>query len=371
MASEEKIIAYLRLANTDGLGPIGFEKLIKKYGSPENAAAFMEESKKDLAEYDWAKNELEKAYKQNIRIILKEDSLYPHALSELRDAPPLLYAKGRIELLKYQPALAIVGSRNASLNACNTTAKIAFDLSEQDVLIVSGMARGIDTAAHTGALRAKKGNGATIAVLGTGIDIVYPPENLDLYHQIAEQGLLLSEMPLTSQALGGSFPRRNRIISGLSKGVLVTEASEKSGSLITARYALEQKRHIFAIPGSPSDPRAAGPNKLLRAGACWTEKADDILKVINTDDIGGNKLNKDIFCDDLFIKPLDNEQKTVDIPTCRKSEIEDFLSSSPITVDEIIRASKLDAATVTMQILDLELAGKIIKLPGNRIALKK
>ncbi len=371
MATEEEIIAYLRLINTDGLGPIGIDKLLKKYGSAENAINFLESSNKNIAKYDLARSEIEKAYEQNIRIILKSDNLYPQSLLALRDAPPLLYAKGRIELLQHRNALAIVGSRNASLNACNTTAKIAFDLTEENVLIVSGMARGIDTAAHMGAMRAKNQTGETIAVLGTGIDIVYPPENLRLYNQIAEQGLLLSEMPLMSQALGGSFPRRNRIISGLSKGVLVTEASEKSGSLITARYALEQKRYIFAIPGSPSDPRAAGPNKLLRSGALWAEKADDILKVINTDDNSDNKLNIDVFCDDLFIKSLDNAQKTVDIPTCRKSEIEDFLSSNPITVDEIIRASKLDAATVAMQILDLELGGKIIKLPGNRVALKK
>ena len=371
MANVEEIIAWLRLVNTDGIGPIGFEKLVQKCGSAENAVCFMENSGKKLAQYDWAKNELENAYEQGIRIILKKDSFYPQSLLSLRDAPPILYAKGRIELLHEQNALSIVGSRNASLSACNATAQIAFDLTEKNVLIVSGMARGIDTAAHTGALRAKNGNGTTIAVLGTGIDVVYPPENVKLYNQIAEQGLLLAEVPLMSQALGGSFPRRNRIISGLSKGVLVTEASEKSGSLITARYALEQKRYVFAIPGSPSDPRAAGPNKLLRAGAFWVEKAEDILKVINTTADSENKLNLDVFNDDLFIKPLDNEQKTVDIPSSRKSEIEEFLSYNPITVDEIIRASGLDAAAVAMKLLDLELEGKIVKLPGNRVALKK
>lgn len=368
MTREDEIVSWLRLANSDGLGAIGFEKLMQKCGWNVEAATSL--WKKPLAAEDWARKELETAYQNNIHIVLKKDNIYPNSLLKLRDAPPILYVMGRIDLLVQENALAIVGSRNASLSACGVTEKIAFDLTEKGILIVSGMARGIDSAAHKGALRACEGKGATIAVLGTGIDVVYPPENKNLYHQIAKQGLIVSEMPLGSNALGGSFPRRNRIISGLSKGVLVTEASEKSGSLITARFGIEQQKKIFAIPGNPADPRAAGPNKLLKAGAYWTENADDILKVINISDSQEKVLNIGDFCGDLFAKPLDNVQKTDDIPLCQTEQIESFLSSVPVGIDEIIRTSGFDAATVSMQLLDLELSGKIVRLPGNKVALK-
>ena len=367
MADAKEIFDWLKLANTDGVGAVTFTKLLSEYGSAEAALDFWQSRGHKLADDTWVENEIAAAERDNITVILQKDEIYPQKLRQTHDAPPILYAKGNIKLLKTSKSLAIVGSRNASLNARDLTAKIACELAEENILIVSGMARGIDTAAHIGALRSHRGTGPTIAVLGTGVDTVYPPENDKLYHQIAEQGLLLSEMPLSSVALGGSFPRRNRIISGLSDGVLVTAASEKSGSLITARFAAEQKRTLFAVPGSPSDPRAAGPNRLIRAGAVMVESADDIIRNLSSAD---NLPLQTDFCGDLFTKPLDNYVKTVDIPDYPQNRIEEFLSTEPADIDEIIRASGLDTATVMMQILDLEISGRLIRLPGNRVVLK-
>jgi len=369
MASPQEIYAWLRLANTDGIGAITFAKLVRNYGSVAEVIKALEKSGREIPSQNWAENELSNAERQNIKIILKSDDIYPQNLSALRDAPPILYAKGNLSLLSLTPAVAIVGSRNASLNARQITTKIAFDLTEKHILVISGMARGIDSASHLGALDALNHCGPTIAVLGTGVDIIYPPENSDLYHRIAQHGLLLSEMPLGSSAVGSSFPRRNRIISALSNGVLVSEASEKSGSLITAHFAIEQKKQIFAIPGSPSDPRSAGPNKLLRAGAHMVETADDIIKVINTSPQNNSLKELPIFSDDLFTMPLDNSSKTTNIPTNRKLEIEEFLSTDAVNIDELIRVSGLDTATVMMQIVDLEMEGRIIRMPGNKIAL--
>lgn len=369
MSSPQEIYDWLRLANTDGIGAITFSKLIRSYGSATEVIKALEKSNKPLPPQSWAEDELSNARRQNIKIILKQDDIYPQNLLSLRDAPPILYAKGNLGLLSLAPALAIVGSRNASLNARQITAKIAFDLTEKHILVISGMARGIDSASHLGALDALDHQGPTIAVLGTGIDVVYPPENKDLYQRIAKQGLLLSEMPLGSSAVGSSFPRRNRIISALSNGVLVSEASEKSGSLITAHFAIEQNKILFAIPGSPSDPRSAGPNRLLKAGARIVENADDIIKVINTPSANNSLKELPIFSDSLFTKSLDNSSKTTNIPTDQKLEIEEFLSADAVDIDELIRISGLDTATVMMQIIDLEIEGRIIRLPGNKIAL--
>ncbi len=369
MSSSQEICNWLRLANTDGIGAITFTKLLRNYGSVADVLCVLEKNGKIIPSQFWAEDQLANAEQQNINIILKQDDIYPQKLKSLRDAPPILYAKGNLSLISLSPSVAIVGSRNASLNARHLTSEIAFDLTEKHILVISGMARGIDSASHLGALDALEHNGPTIAVLGTGVDVIYPPENHDLYQRIAKQGLLLSELPLGSSAVGSSFPRRNRIISALSDGVLVSEASEKSGSLITAHFAIEQNKILFAIPGSPSDPRSAGPNRLLRAGAHMVENADDIIKVINTAPADNSLKELPNFSADLFTMPLDNSPKTTNIPTDRKLEIEEFLSTDAVDIDELIRASGLDTATVMMQIVDLELKGQVMRLPGNKISL--
>ena len=231
------LLDFLQLLSTDGVGPVSFYKYLQKYGSAADALKALS-SKKEIYERKLAEQELKKAEKLGIKIITFEDDAYPALLKELNDAPPLLYAKGAVELLNYPASVAVVGSRNASVAGRKIASRIAYDLTNSDVLVISGMARGIDSAAHKGALYAKNQLGPTIAVLGTGVDVCYPEENQELYDQIASQGLLISEFALETPANISNFPRRNRIVSALSLGVLVVEASLNSGSLITSRLAL-------------------------------------------------------------------------------------------------------------------------------------
>jgi len=357
-----ELLAYLQLINTDNIGPVTCRKLIQKYGSAEAAV----KSLPSAFSLERAKEEVRLAKELGVTIITLKDKEYPQKLADLEDAPPVLYLKGNISLLNHTPAVVIVGARNASINSRKITSRIAFDLTNHNVLIISGMARGIDSAAHKGAMYALNQQGPTIAVLGTGIDKVYPKENEDLYQQIAMQGLLVSEFPFGTSPQTGNFPRRNRIVAALADGVLVTEATEKSGSLITAKQAISLGKPIFAVPGSPSEPRASGSNMLLRHGAALIENAEDILKALkNKKSIPISPLPK-ADMKDLFIKPLDFSEKTADISSI---DILTYLGTEGTDIDEVIRTSGLDAATVSMQIIDLEMEDKIVRLPGNKIAL--
>ncbi len=371
MTADDDISARLRLINTEGIGPIGFKRLTERFGSVDEALRETA-NKKTIPSSLWAKEELERVRRFGALIISADDPRYPQKLRERDDAPPLLYVKGNLELLNHRPAVAVVGTRNATIIGRKLASQISFELTENDVLIVSGMARGIDTAAHRGAMYAKRQQGPTIAVMGTGIDQIYPSENEKLYQQIGEQGLLISEYPMTTSAQSGHFPRRNRIVAALSEAVLVAEATEKSGSLITAQMAADQGRLIFAIPGSPGEARSQGPNRLLRQGALWAENAADILDILN------NKIKPKPFKPsatneyDLFIKPLDILQKTADIPpvkNCDKNSILAYLSAEGVDTDELIRCSGLDAPRLAMLLIELEMEDKIIRLPGNKIAL--
>ena len=371
MTENDDIPARLQLINTEGIGPVGFKRLLARFGSAE--AALRETAvKKKVPSRQWAEEELERVRSFGAVVLSSADPRYPRKLSELDDAPPLLYVKGNTALLNHRPAVAVVGTRNATIIGRKLTSKISFELTENDVLIVSGMARGIDAAAHKGAMYAKERRGPTIAVLGTGIDRIYPPENEELYHQIGEQGLLVSEYPMGTNAQSGNFPRRNRIVAALSEAVLVAEATGKSGSLITARMAADRNRLIFAIPGSPGEARSEGPNSLLRRGALWAENAADILNVLNSKIRPEPLRPADGGECDLFTKPLDNLQKTADIPpvkNCDKNSILAYLSAEGTDTDEIIRSSGLDAPSVAMLMIELEMEDKIIRLPGNKIAL--
>ena len=244
MTADDDIAARLQLINTEGIGPVGFKRLLARFGSAEEALRETA-AKKKVPSRQWAEEELERVRSFGAVVLSAADPRYPQKLSELDDAPPLLYVKGNTALLNHRPAVAVVGTRNATIIGRKLTSKISFELTENDVLIVSGMARGIDAAAHKGAMYAKERRGPTIAVLGTGIDRIYPPENEELYHQIGEQGLLVSEYPMGTIAQSGNFPRRNRIVAALSEAVLVAEATGKSGSLITARMAADRNRLIF------------------------------------------------------------------------------------------------------------------------------
>lgn len=365
----EKLINWIRLINTETIGPISFFKLKQRYDSIEDA--LQEVSKRhNVPSKKEAEEEIKKAEKQNIKILSFEDEDYPKHLKHLGDAPPILYVKGNSKLLKQEQALSVVGARNASINGRKQASRLSYDLTENDILIISGMARGIDTAAHKGALYAKNQSGATIAVLGTGVDVPYPSENAPLYEQISEQGAIISELPLGTQPQSNNFPRRNRIVAGLSLGTLVVEATLNSGSLITARLALEQGKEIFAIPGSPLEGRSSGCNKLIKEGAILIENYEDILKELplfltkhreeshSKEELG------------LFDKPLDKVKNNRDIPE-KVTPLSDVLTEEGILIDDLIQLSGLSGTALSTELLKLEMENKIKYLSGNKVALVK
>ena len=294
---------------------------------------------------------------------------YPPALAAVEDAPPVLSILGRPELLR-APMVAVVGARNASANGRRLAREIAASLGDSGVVVVSGMARGIDAAAHNGALAT-----GSVAVVAAGIDMVYPPEHRDLYEALARDGAVAAELPFGTEPQARHFPRRNRIISGMSLGVVVVEAAARSGSLITARFALEQGREVFAVPGSPLDPRARGPNDLLRQGAVLTENAADILAHLGPALQAG-------------LPPLAPRGEAPPLLLGRRAGAPPFveptpvadddalaliverLGATPVAVDELVRQCQMSASAVASLLLELELAGRIERHPGNLVSLR-
>lgn len=374
MAAENKILDYIQLINSANIGPVTFYKLLRQYGSAEAALAALPAGRRTFSR-SAAQKEFELARRQNIRLLAFDDPEYPENLRAAEDAPPVIYVRGQITCLRQPLSLSIVGARNASLNGRKLASQISCELTSQGVMIVSGMARGIDTAAHKGAMFALNRTGSTVAVLGTGIDIAYPAENQKLCEQIAGQGAVISEFPLGTEPSAGNFPRRNRIVSALTDGTLVVEASLHSGSLITARLALEQGRDVFAVPGFPTDERSAGPNKLIKDGAFLVENAEDILNVLSADARRKIPRTPRPVQTDLFVKPLDKESKTADIPDTaspdRETDILSLLTPAGVYVDELIRVSGLDSAAVSLRLLELEMEGRIERQVGNKVALIK
>ena len=374
MAAENKILDYIQLINSANIGPVTFYKLLRQYGSAEAALAALPAGRRTFSR-SAAQKEFELARRQNIRLLAFDDPEYPENLRAAEDAPPVIYVRGQINCLRQPLSLSIVGARNASLNGRKLASQISCELTSQGIMIVSGMARGIDTAAHKGAMFALNRTGSTVAVLGTGIDIAYPAENQKLCEQIAGQGAVISEFPLGTEPSAGNFPRRNRIVSALTDGTLVVEASLHSGSLITARLALEQGRDVFAVPGFPTDERSAGPNKLIKDGAFLVENAEDILNVLSADARRKIPRTPRPVQTDLFVKPLDKESKTADIPDTaspdRETDILSLLTPAGVYVDELIRVSGLDSAAVSLRLLELEMEGRIERQVGNKFALIK
>ena len=374
MAAENKILDYIQLINSANIGPVTFYKLLRQYGLAEAALAALPAGRRTFSR-SAAQKEFELARRQNIRLFAFDDPEYPENLRAAEDAPPVIYVRGQINCLRQPLSLSIVGARNASLNGRKLASQISCELTSQGIMIVSGMARGIDTAAHKGAMFALNRSGSTVAVLGTGIDIAYPAENQKLCEQIAGQGAVISEFPLGTEPSAGNFPRRNRIVSALTAGTLVVEASLHSGSLITARLALEQGRDVFAVPGFPTDERSAGPNKLIKDGAFLVENAEDILNVLSADARRKIPRTPRPVQTDLFVKPLDKESKTADIPDTaspdRETDILSLLTPAGVYVDELIRVSGLDSAAVSLRLLELEMEGRIERQVGNKVALIK
>lgn len=367
MALTSDIVAALRLINTPKIGAVNFYKLVLEHGSVQQAVDYVSAYGKYKP---WticqAEDEMAKAEQKNISVLLYNDEAYPSALREQPSAPPVLYVKGNLSALAYTKSLAIVGSRAASVNGRKTAAHIACDLAQADICVISGMARGIDTAAHKGAMFANKETGTTIAVVGTGVDIIYPTENRELYEQITVNGCIVSELPLGTLVSTQQFPRRNRIVASLSEGVLVVEAGLKSGSLITAEFASEQKKLLFAVPGTPNESRSSGSNLLIKQGALLVESAADILPFLK----GNKHLDKP---QKITAKQknlvFENNDVTFSSQEKETSSLLSFLTVDGVTVDELIRLTGKDAASIAADILELELCGSAERRPGNKIAL--
>ncbi len=353
----------LRLARSEGVGPVTYRKLIARFGTaaaaldglPQIARTAGRAKPPAIPSADNIAREIEAVGKFGAQFIFIDTPAYPPLLAELADAPPVLMVLGAVALLSAR-GIALVGSRNASANGQRLAGQIAADLAAQNLVVTSGLARGIDAAAHRGALT----RGTTIACVAGGLDMPYPEENAALQAEIAGAGAVVSEVPLGTTPLARHFPRRNRLIAGLALGTLVVEAALKSGSLITARIALEANREVFAIPGSPLDPRGRGGNALIRAGeARLVESAQDIIDDLPL--IPRLRIAPSPPPTQLVLAPLDHAAATAGVLA--------LLSPEPTPVDDLIRRCQFSAAEVATVLLDLELAGRIETLPGNRVAL--
>ena len=373
MLSEQQKKEWMQLAFSENVGPITFHSLLGFFGTPKEALAHVDEFARrggrtreiKIADERQVDEQLRLAEEFDTQIIVSGEKDYPRLLKKTTDMPPVLFVRGHF-VLTQKNAVALVGTRNASLNGRSFARRLALDLAQKDYVVVSGMAKGIDTAAHEGALGADIGMGGTIAVVGTPLNEVYPAENDALFKQICERGCVLSELPFGSPTSPQNFPRRNRIISGLSKGVCVVEAQGKSGSLITARLAKEQERLLFAVPGFPLDARSEGPNKLIKQGATLVESAIDILYELE-DLTNQHRFNEpDAF--DEAIMPSYPSVSDNELDKARKI-ITDSLSSQPTGVDELIRGTELTAQIVSIILVELELAGRIERHPGGRVSL--
>ncbi len=294
----------------------------------------------------------------NARYLFNDDPDYPPLLSALENAPPALILRGQLSLLA-RTGVAMVGARNASAAACRFARQLAHELAGEGVAVISGLARGIDTAAHVGALGGQSDGGGTIAVIASGIDIVFPPENAALQERIACEGLLIAEQPPGTEPRARHFPYRNRIIAGLALGTVVVEAAPKSGSLITARLAAEAGREVMAVPGSPIDPRAQGCNGLIRDGATLVQNAADILEQIRPIDHRMVRTPTSAF----GASPID------DASDADRYALTSLLGPVAVSVDELVRQSGLSPAIVQTVLLELELAMRLERHAGGRISL--
>lgn len=358
-------IDWLRLYRSENVGPVTFFKLLERFDSPGKALEALPDlakrggGKKPIQLYpkSAAERELAGLTKLGGQLLAACEPAFPKALASL-ETVPLITLRGNAHLLS-RSAIAVVGARNASVAGKRLANQLAADLGRAGLLVVSGMARGIDTAAHAGSL----GTG-TVAVLAGGVDVVYPPENQGLYERLIAEGLVISEMPPGTTPQAMHFPRRNRLISGLSLGVLVIEAAARSGSLITARLALEQGREVFAVPGSPLDPRCQGPNSLIKQGATLTETAADVLDVLQ--DILRRPMAEPPSRG--FGGPPPTPPNESDLARARALVLEN-LSPVPVTVDELLRQSELAPAVLSLVLLELELAGRLERHTGHKVSL--
>jgi DNA processing protein len=362
--TDQERVSWLRLSRTENIGPVTFRQLLQRYGTASAAIAVLPElSRKGgrnqpIRPYGQVEAETEIAKAQNLNafFVTAGERGYPDYLRHIHAAPPLLCVKGNLDFAKLD-AVAIVGARTASANGQKFTRMVASNIANAGLLVVSGLARGIDTAAHEASLDQQ-----TCAVVAGGIDHIYPPENEKLQRSIGERGLLISEMPPGTAPKAEHFPRRNRIISGMSRAVVVIEAAMRSGSLITARLAAEQGRDVFAAPGSPLDPRCEGSNKLIRDGAQILTSADDVVEVLGMAQRPQNEI---------FLEREETElpRPDTEVGDSQRAIVMTLLSYTPTDVDDLIRESKLEPAQVMAILLEAEIAGRVSRTGGSTVAL--
>lgn len=356
--------AWLQLARTDGLGPITVRRLVARSGSAVKAAEAVPILSarggrvKQLASQDMVQKEIDHLHKRNTPFLCPSDADYPSLLAQIPDAPLILTYRGRVELLNTALMIGIVGARNASVNACRLAQKWAGEIGTAGGIVISGLARGIDTAAHQGSLKT-----GTVAVVAGGLDNIYPSENQKLADEIAASGCIVSEEPLDLAPMANHFPKRNRIISGLSHGVVIVEATLKSGSLITARLAAEQGRDVMAVPGFPADPRAQGPNALIKDGATLIQNTDDILEAVRSyrpPDTSFTSL-EERSVHDVLQEDIDNGDL--------RERILSALSAMPTSLDDLAASLGCRVESLSLPLLELELSGAIRYGSQNKIAL--
>lgn len=362
MPSERERIDRLRLIRTENVGPITFRHLLARFGSASAAIDALpglarrggRARRLAVCPRDRALREMEDNARAGAELVILGDEAYPPLLAASEDAPPAISVAGHPHLLARR-TVAIVGARNASANARSFTRAMARELGEAGYAVVSGLARGIDAAAHEGSLAT-----GTVAVVAGGIDVVYPPEHAALQARVAVEGAVVAEAPIGATPMARHFPSRNRIIAGLSLGVAVIEATAGSGSLITARFAADRGREVFAAPGSPLDPRAAGTNRLLRDGANWAESAADIIEVLAA--AGVEDRREDGY------GPAPAPEPPAEIGPKQRDLVLGLLDVAAVPVDEVIRECQLSPPVVAVILLEAELAGLAERHPGNRVS---
>lgn len=376
------LVHHLRLARAEGVGPVAYRRLLARYGSAEAAAARLPELARAGGRARPPKLPTEAEVEREIaalgrlggRLLVWGEAEYPPLLALLDDAPPVLAVLGEVPALS-ERAVGVVGGRNASANGQRMAESLGEELAAAGLVVVSGLARGIDAAAHRGALRA----GRTVAAVAGGLDQPYPAEHAPLQARIAVGGAVVSEAPLGTVPQARHFPRRNRLIAGLALGVVVIEAAPRSGSLITARLAQEAGRELFAVPGSPLDPRARGANDLIRQGAHLTESAADVL-----DNLPMHPAQEGLARVPLFARPgarfrgfhespaphWEEPPETEAGIAAARAQVADLLGPAPTAVDDLVRRCQFSPAAVMAALLELELAGRIETMPGSLVALR-
>lgn len=360
----ERASTRLRLIRTAGVGPVTYRQLIARFGTPEAALDMVPTLARRgggapprVADTALVERELTATARAGGRHVFLGDPDYPPLLAEIDTAPPALIVRGDLSLAT-RLCVAIVGARNASAAACRFARGLAHDLAAEGATVVSGLARGIDTAAHVGALHPVAGP-RTIGVIASGIDVTFPPENRDLQEEVAARALLIAEQPPGTQPLARHFPSRNRIIAGLSLGTVVVEAAPRSGSLITARLAGEAGREVMAVPGSPLDPRAQGCNLLIREGATLIQGAADILEQLRPIDPRGVRTPTTGY----------GGPPPADADDADRRRVTALLGPVPVVVDELVRQSGIAPAILQTVLLELELAGRLDRHAGGRVSL--